>query len=278
MLKYAKNIVYLMSELFIDVIIPCYNAADTIERAVMSVLSQSNLGRVYLIDDGSVDETWQVITRLQESHPNLIHIEKLPVNKGVATARNWGAMLAKSDFIAFLDADDSHQSQVLSACAMVFSQFDVGMIRLPMTPINLPKEFADHPEFDIAWRTFEMTAGSNMMFYRPYFLALGGFDDDEIFKKFGGEDGALGLATIDTSMIATLFDNPDFEVGVNYHCHQDMFANHLFHALLFGENTRSVTQDDIEKANQSTQNAINRIEKLRKIINAKTGKMPIILS
>lgn len=90
-----------MSELFIDVIIPCYNAADTIERAVMSVLSQSNLGRVYLIDDGSVDETWQVVTRLQESHPNLIHIEKLPVNKGVATARNWGAMLAKSDFIAF---------------------------------------------------------------------------------------------------------------------------------------------------------------------------------
>ncbi|WP_155400115.1 glycosyltransferase family 2 protein [Moraxella bovoculi] len=99
-----------MPEPSIDVIIPCYNAADTIERAVMSVLIQSNLGRIYLIDDGSVDETWQVITRLQKNHPNLIHIERLPINKGVATARNWGAMLAKSDFIAFLDADDSYQS------------------------------------------------------------------------------------------------------------------------------------------------------------------------
>lgn len=262
----------------IDVIIPCYNTAHILARAVGSVLVQEHLGKIYLVDDGSTDDTWQVILSLQNAHPDKIHPEKLTQNKGVAIARNIGAMLAKSDFIAFLDADDSHQSQVLSACAMVFSQFDVGMIRLPMTPINLPKEFADHPEFDITWRTFEMSGGGNTVFYRPYFLALGGFDDDEIFKKFGGEDGALGLATIDTAKVATLFDNPDFEVGVNYHCHQDMFANHLFNALLFGENTRSVIQDDIEKANQSTQNAINRIEKLRKIINAKTGKMPIILS
>ncbi|MDO4450197.1 MAG: glycosyltransferase family 2 protein [Moraxella sp.] len=262
----------------IDVIIPCYNTATTLVRAVESVLGQDNLGGIYLIDDGSTDDTWQVIVDLQNTYPTQIHAERLPTNKGVATARNFGAMLAKSDYVAFLDADDTYQREALQACAMVFANFEVGLIRLPMTPIDLPKRFANHPDFYTAWRTFEMTAGSNMVFYRPYFLALGGFDDDELFKKFGGEDGALGLATIDTATVATLFDNQGFDVGVNYHCHDTMYANHLFNAMLFGENVRHVSPDDVAKANQSTQNAINRVQKLRQILSAQKGKMSITLS
>lgn len=264
--------------LAIDVIIPCYNTATTLARAVDSVLGQDNLGRIYLIDDGSTDDTWQVMTALQHAHPTQIHIERLATNKGVATARNFGAILAKSDHIAFLDADDAYQPQVLQACAMVFANFDVGLIRLPMTPINLPQRFANHPDFHTAWRTFEMTSGSNMVFYRPYFLALGGFDDDELFKKFGGEDGALGLATIDTAGVATLFDNTDFEVGVNFYCHENMHVRHLFDAILFDQKTRQISQKDIDDANQSTKNAIHRVRHLQKILNHPTGKLPIKLS
>lgn len=262
----------------IDVIIPCYNSQNTLTRAVDSVLCQDNLGKIYLIDDGSVDETWQVMSALQDRYPDTIHAERLPANKGVATARNWGAMLAKSDFVAFLDADDAYQPQVLSACAMVFEHFEVGVIRLPMMPIGLPDKYAHHADFAKAWRTFEMTAGSNMVFYRPYFLALGGFDDDEIFKKFGGEDGSLGLATIDTATVATLFDNDGFDVGVNYYCHDNMHARHLFDAMLFGESSRDIADDDLLKASQSTQNAINRVQKLQRILNAGRGKKPMVLS
>lgn len=261
----------------IDVIIPCHNTAKTLTRAVESVLGQDNLGKIYLIDDGSVDDTWQMMVDLQNTHPQ-IHAERLSTNKGVATARNFGAMLAKSDYIAFLDADDAYQPQVLQACAMVFANFDAGLIRLPMIPINLPERFANHPKFDRAWRTFEMTAGSNMVFYRPYFLALGGFDDDELFKKFGGEDGALGLATTHTVAVATLFDNHGFDVGVNYYCHDNMHARHLFNAMLFGENSRQVSQTELDKANQSTQNAIQRVQKLQQILSAQKGKLPIVLS
>ena len=41
----------------IDVIIPCYNAAQTLERAVKSVLNQPHLGTLWLIDDASTDQT-----------------------------------------------------------------------------------------------------------------------------------------------------------------------------------------------------------------------------
>lgn len=262
----------------IDVVIPCYNTANTLSCAVESVLVQEHLGKIYLIDDDSTDDTWQTILSLQNAYPAKIHAEKLTQNKGVATARNIGAMLAKSDFVAFLDADDSYGRQVLSACAMIFERFDVGLVRLPMKPVDLPNRFASHPNIGMAWRTFEMTAGSNMVFYRPYFLALGGFDDDEIFKKFGGEDGALGLATIDTARVATLFDNPDFDVFVYYHCHDNMHANHLFNAMLFGKNTRQVLDTDLKKANQSTQNAIDRIQKLQRILAEQKGGFPVILS
>lgn len=261
----------------IDVIIPCYNTAHTLPRAIESVLVQEHLGKIYLVDDGSTDDTWQVILSLQNAHPDKIHAEKLTQNKGVAIARNIGAMLAKSDFIAFLDADDSYGAQVLSACAMIFESFDVGLVRLPLKPTGLSRKIANHPNFDMAWRTFEMSGG-NTVFYRPYFLALGGFDDNELFKKFGGEDGALGLATIDTAKVATLFDNPDFDVFVYYHCHKNMHANHLFNAMLFGKDTRHILQSDLEKANQSTQNAIGRVQKLQQILRANKGQFPIILT
>lgn len=262
----------------IDVIIPCHNTAETLTRAVDSVLCQDNLGKIYLIDDGSTDDTWQVITSLQNKYKSYIHAEKLPQNKGVATARNWGAMLAKSDYIAFLDSDDTYQSQALQACAMVFTHFEVGLVRLPLNPIGLPEHFSTHPNFTTAWRTFEMSGAGNTAFYRPYFLALGGFDDAEVFKKFGGEDGALGLATIDTAGVATLFEQHGFAIAVDYYCHQNMHVNHLLNAMLFGQNTRHVSRNDLDKANQSTQNAIKRIHKLQQILMAKKGKFPVKLS
>lgn len=261
----------------IDVVIPCYNAQDTIVRAVESVLVQEHLGKIYLIDDGSTDKTWEVISQLKKQHRQ-IQILKFAKNKGVSTARNVGAMTAESDFIAFLDADDTYQSQTFQACAMAFANFDVGLIRLPMTPIDMPAHFATHANFATAWRTFEMTAGGNMVFYRPYFLVLGGFDDDPLFKKFGGEDGALGLACLNTSVVGTLFDNHGFEVGVNYYCHENMYARHLLDSMLFDKNTRNISQEELDRAEQSTQYAIFRVQKLQRIINGQTGQRPIILN
>lgn len=44
----------------IDVVIPCYNAATTLQRAVQSVLNQPELGLLWIVDDGSTDQTFSL--------------------------------------------------------------------------------------------------------------------------------------------------------------------------------------------------------------------------
>lgn len=87
----------------VSVVIPAYNAAETIERALNSVYAQTypNLIEVIVVDDGSQDATAQIV---RERFPEVILIQQ--ENAGVAVARNVGVARATGDLIAFLDADD----------------------------------------------------------------------------------------------------------------------------------------------------------------------------
>ena len=85
----------------IDVIIPCFNAEKTLMRAVESVLAQSELGTLWLIDDASTDHTLVVAEQLAQAFPEQIKVESLPKNGGVAKARNWGALQSQAEFVAF---------------------------------------------------------------------------------------------------------------------------------------------------------------------------------
>jgi glycosyltransferase involved in cell wall biosynthesis len=86
----------------ISVVIPTYNRAEVLARAVQSVLSQSFLKReIIVIDDGSTDDTESVINRLGTG------IRYLPCSHaGVSAARNRGIEASRGDWIAFLDSDD----------------------------------------------------------------------------------------------------------------------------------------------------------------------------
>ena len=89
----------------ISVIIPCYNAADTIVRTLESVEEQTFKDyEVVLIDDGSLDNTKNIVTNYIKEKDNYVFLKQ--ENKGVSTARNYGLNNAKGKYIAFLDADD----------------------------------------------------------------------------------------------------------------------------------------------------------------------------
>jgi teichuronic acid biosynthesis glycosyltransferase TuaG len=89
----------------VSVIIPCFNAAFTIERAVSSVLIQNFPLEIIIIDDCSVDGSAEVIRTLAAKHRE-IRLLKSKLNSGPAYCRNMGIELAQGDYIAFLDADD----------------------------------------------------------------------------------------------------------------------------------------------------------------------------
>lgn len=87
----------------ISVIIPTYNRANFLPEAIESVNNQNyqNL-EIIIVDDGSTDNTKDVISTLNEPRIKYIYQE----NKGPAAARNTGIKKAKGEIIGFLDSDD----------------------------------------------------------------------------------------------------------------------------------------------------------------------------
>lgn len=89
---------------YVSVIIPTYNRATTIKRAVESVLKQTyKLLEVIIIDDNSSDNTEEIIKKIDDERIRYIKLEK---NRGANFARNIGVELAKYEIIAFQDSDD----------------------------------------------------------------------------------------------------------------------------------------------------------------------------
>jgi GT2 family glycosyltransferase len=85
-----------------SVIIPVYNSAETLPRAIASVVEQTwPAHEIIVVDDGSTDSSLQVAKGFA-SKVRVIHQS----NAGVSAARNRGAENATGDWLAFLDADD----------------------------------------------------------------------------------------------------------------------------------------------------------------------------
>lgn len=96
----------------ISIVIPTYNAAKTIERTLKSVLAQtySNF-EVLIINDGSKDETLEIISRIQDPRIQVFSY----VNKGLSASRNRGITRANGKYITLLDADDMWTADKLEA-------------------------------------------------------------------------------------------------------------------------------------------------------------------
>lgn len=93
-----------MKNELVSCIIPTHDRAYCLRRAVDSVLGQSDENfELIVVDDGSSDETPEVLKEYQ-THPKvkLLHQE----NRGVSSARNFGAQHARGGWLAFLDSDD----------------------------------------------------------------------------------------------------------------------------------------------------------------------------
>lgn len=107
-----------MSALPISVIIPCYRSAETIKRAVTSVLEQTFLPtQIILIDDASNDGSSEVLHKLKNDNPTVnIVVDRMTQNMGPGMARNLGWTLASQPWLAFLDADDAWHPLKLEIC------------------------------------------------------------------------------------------------------------------------------------------------------------------
>ncbi|MBN2511882.1 MAG: glycosyltransferase [Sedimentisphaerales bacterium] len=102
----------------ITVVIPAFNAAEHIERAIHSVLAQTYpANEVIVVNDGSTDDTLEIVRRFG-GRVRLIE----QANAGVSAARNAGIHAASGEWIAFLDADDEWLPNYLTAQTSLLSR------------------------------------------------------------------------------------------------------------------------------------------------------------
>jgi teichuronic acid biosynthesis glycosyltransferase TuaG len=105
----------------VSVIMPVFNAEETVARAVASVQAQDYPDwELVLIEDGSSDGSADLCADLAAADPR-IRILRQPRNSGAAVARNSGLKIARGRYIAFLDADDEWLPEKLS-CQLAFMQ------------------------------------------------------------------------------------------------------------------------------------------------------------
>lgn len=90
----------------VSIIVPVFNAANYLERCLDSLLAQEiDSFEIICVDDGSTDDSLKILSRYSQDSPELIRVVSQE-NGGASVARNNGISLARSPYVAFVDADD----------------------------------------------------------------------------------------------------------------------------------------------------------------------------
>ena len=123
-----------MKKGLVSVILPTYNRAKVLPRAIESVLGQTydNI-ELIIVDDGSRDNTKEIVKEFQRQDDRILYLQNKR-NLGANVARNIGIMNSNGEFIAFIDSDDiwvpwKLERQIetirrsLGSCSIVYSGF-----------------------------------------------------------------------------------------------------------------------------------------------------------
>src|SRR5207237_833136 len=93
-----------MNTACLSVVMPVHNEAATIEKIVPAVLAQSAVAELIAVDDGSTDQTGELLAGLQATNPRLV-LQRHDANRGKGAAIRTGFAMAKSSIVLIQDAD-----------------------------------------------------------------------------------------------------------------------------------------------------------------------------
>ena len=189
----------------LSVVIPAYNAAATLPRAIGSVAIQ-NLGGYSLdlivVDDGSSDNTLAVAESAARLNTMPLRVISQH-NTGPASARNAGASAARGDYIAFLDADDLWLPGKLKAQLDIMERFPgTALVCSPMNGHRFASRRRILPLYFRSLLFSNRIYTSSVLVDRQVFLETGGFDphrrlseDYELWLKIAKSHGVLAVNT-----------------------------------------------------------------------------------
>jgi glycosyltransferase involved in cell wall biosynthesis len=183
----------------ISVVIPAYNAAPYVSRAIESALAQTVPPlEVIIVDDGSSDDTAEVVAAYQ---PRVRLLRQ--ANGGPASARNHGVRESHGDWIALLDADDSWLPKKLERQLGFVENPEVAIVHC-MREDKLEPRLPDFITFDLLWE-YNYICNSSVIVRRSAFDEVGGFDEDRDLISLEDYNLWLRLVSADWK-IATCHD------------------------------------------------------------------------
>ena len=177
----------------ISVVIPAWNRAATIGRAISGVLAQSYANiEVVVVDDGSADDTAARVAALGHPKVRLVRHDR---NRGAAAARNTGVREAKGAFVAFQDSDDDWLVQKLERQAAHMASLPPGYVATFCTKIDYgcdqdrrygrrlasvmpdPRETVESGDLHRRLLRGNIIGPQTVLVDKAAFLAAGGFDE-----------------------------------------------------------------------------------------------------
>ena len=122
-----------------SIVIPLYNKAPYVAKAIKSVLSQTFTDyELIIVNDGSKDDSGKIARWAIEGHGNCRLVEQK--NAGVSVARNNGVAISNGEYLCFLDADDWWEPTFLEEMARLIEEFpDAGIYGSNYTIVNETK-------------------------------------------------------------------------------------------------------------------------------------------
>jgi glycosyltransferase involved in cell wall biosynthesis len=168
----------------VSVVIPCYNAAGTIEAQLAALAGQTYGDRweVVISDNGSTDSTREVVQRWAGRLPRLRVVDS-SAERGPAYARNLGAVAAEGDLVAYCDADDVADSRWLAELVLAAGGADVVGGALENSMLNEPSVLAWRGDFGAAGLDrplgfLPFVVSANCAVRRSTLSRLGGWRED----------------------------------------------------------------------------------------------------
>ncbi len=202
-----------------SVVIPAYNAEDTITSLIKACLNQSVRTEVIVVDDGSTDSTADVVKKYPIKY---VYQE----NAGPAKARNSGWSIASGDIICFTDSDCVPEKDWIRKIVSKYISDDVGGVGGSYDIANKGFLLAECIHEEIIQRHLNIPAeadylGSfNVSYRRRVLEEVGGFNPS--FKHASGEDNDLSYRIKKTGY-KLIFD-ADIKVA---HYHQTNLLKYL---------------------------------------------------
>lgn len=134
----------------ISIIVPVYKVEAYIEKCLSSLVAQDlsmDDYEIICVDDGSPDNSTEIIKKFQSAHPNIVLIAQ--ENQGVSAARNTGLDAAKGQYVFFVDADDSIYPNVLKALYDRLRQDDLDLLYVRMEYVDGMDRYQGEFKMDI---------------------------------------------------------------------------------------------------------------------------------